>query len=90
MIDEVRKFCFSEATTDEKKRIKLLIVSSVVGENCRTYQSVHRATAYIAGISSEAKTDSRAVRRGRHQTLAAGLLQGYRTQIDSFQTNKFS
>ena len=28
MIDEVRKFCFSEATTDGKKRIKLLIVSS--------------------------------------------------------------
>ena len=28
MIDEVRKFCFSEATTDEEKRIKLLIVSS--------------------------------------------------------------
>ena len=90
MIDEVRKFCFSEATTDEKKRIKLLIVSSVVGENCRTYQSVHRATAYIAGISSEAKTDSRAVRRGCHQTPAAGLLQGYRTQIDSFKTNHFS
>ena len=30
------------------------------------------------------------MRRGRHQTPAAGLVQGYRTQIESFQTNNFS